>query len=112
MRRIALLIIFLLLCFAAGAAAENIQPAPAETYECGDYAYILLEDGSAQITKYRSASWEIQIPGELDGHPVSSIGDWAFAFSDNPAYIMIPEGITSIGNNAFYDCESLSLIHI
>ena len=110
MKRIALLMISLLLCFAAGAAAENTQPAPDETYECGDYAYILLEDGSAQITKYRSASWEIQIPGELDGHPVSSIGDWAFAFSDNPAYIMIPEGITSIGDYAFGVCDSLASI--
>ena len=75
MKRIAWLVISLLLCFAAGAAAENIQPVPDETHECGDYAYRLLEDGSAEIISYAGAALELEIPGELDGHAVTSIGD-------------------------------------
>lgn len=59
MKRIALLMIPLLLCFAAGAVAENIQPASNEMYECGDYIYILMEDGTAAIINYiaRLRNW-------------------------------------------------------
>lgn len=68
MKRIALLMIPLLLCFAAGAVAENIQPASNEMYECGDYIYILMEDGTAAIINYIGAASELEVPGEIEGH--------------------------------------------
>lgn len=109
MKRIALLMISLLLCFAAGAAAENTQPAPDETYECGDYAYILLEDGSAEVTGYAGAASKLEVPGELDGYPVISIGDSAFWECKSLTDITIPDSVTSIGDSAFYGCNSLIL---
>ena len=108
MKRIAWLVISLLLCFAAGAAAENIQPVPAETYEYGDYAYRLLEDGSAEIISYTGAALELEIPGELDGHAVTSIGDFAFSWCGSLTGITLPDGVTSIGNSAFRSCFSLT----
>ena len=108
MKRIAWLVISLLLCFAAGAAAENIQPVPAETYEYGDYAYRLLEDGSAEIMSYTGAALELEIPGELDGHAVTSIGDFAFSWCGSLTGITLPDGVTSIGEAAFYSCGSLT----
>ena len=36
---------------------------------CGDYAYQLLEDGSARITAYTGDATELAVPAELDGHP-------------------------------------------
>ena len=108
MKRIAWLVISLLLCFAAGAAAENIQPVPAETYEYGDYAYRLLEDGSAEIMSYTGAALELEIPGELDGHAVTSIGDFAFSWRGSLTGITLPDGVTSIGEAAFYSCGSLT----
>ncbi len=108
MKRIAWLVISLLLCFAAGAAAENIQPVPAETHECGDYAYRLLEDGSAEIISYTGAALELEIPGELDGHAVTSIGDFAFSWCGSLTGITLPDGVTSIGNSAFRSCFSLT----
>ena len=108
MKRIAWLVISLLLCFAAGAAAENIQPVPDETHECGDYAYRLLEDGSAEIISYTGAALELEIPGELDGHAVTSIGDFAFSWCGSLTGITLPDGVTSIGEAAFYSCGSLT----
>ena len=45
---------------------------------CGDYDYVLLEDGTASITGYHGSAAELSIPEELDGRRVSSIGDYAF----------------------------------
>ncbi|MDY2656375.1 MAG: leucine-rich repeat protein [Candidatus Limiplasma sp.] len=112
MKRIALLMISLLLCFAAGAAAENTQPAPDETYECGDYAYILLEDGSAEVTGYAGAASKLEVPGELDGYPVTTIGDSAFWECKSLTDITIPDSVTTIGDSAFGWCDSLTDITI
>lgn len=44
----------------------------------GDYRYILLEDGTAEITRYNGKTPILVIPSTLDGHSVISIGDEAF----------------------------------
>ena len=108
MKRIALLMIPLLLCFAAGAVAENIQPASNEMYECGDYIYILMEDGTAAIINYIGAASELEVPGEIEGHPVAYIADGAFYQCDSLTSITLPDGVTSIGNSAFNWCDSLT----
>ena len=108
MKRIALLMISLLLCFAAGAAAENIQPASNEMYECGDYLYILMEDGTAAIINYTGAASELEVPGEVEGHPVAYIADSAFYQCDSLVSVTLPDGVTSIGNSAFRSCFSLT----
>ena len=43
---------------------------------------------------------------------VTSIGDNAFQGCYSLTAINIPDGVTSIGNNAFYDCYSLTAINI
>ena len=108
MKRIALLMIPLLLCFAAGAVAENIQPASNEMYECGDYIYILMEDGTAAIINYIGAASELEVPGEIEGHPVAYIADGAFYQCDSLTSITLPDGVTSIDNSAFNWCDSLT----
>ena len=108
MKRIALLMIPLLLCFAAGAVAENIQPASNEMYECGDYIYILMEDGTAAIINYIGAASELEVPGEIEGHPVAYIADGTFYQCDSLTSITLPDGVTSIGDSAFYSCGSLT----
>ena len=110
MKRIALLMIPLLLCFAAGAVAENIQPASNEMYECGDYIYILMEDGTAAIINYIGAASELEVPGEIEGHPVAYIADGAFYQCDSLTSITLPDGVTSIGESAFSWCGSLASV--
>ena len=110
MKRIALLMIPLLLCFAAGAVAENIQPASNEMYECGDYIYILMEDGTAAIINYIGAASELEVPGEIEGHPVAYIADGAFYQCDSLTSITLPDGVISIGESAFSWCGSLASV--
>ena len=57
-------------------------------------------------TKYTFAIEKVIIEG------VTSIGEYAFYESSNLKSINIPEGVISIGNNAFDECSSLSSINI
>lgn len=50
----------------------------------------------------------IEIPGSIDGYPVSSIGVNAFEDCWNLAEVIIPDSITNIGDNAFNGCTNLS----
>ena len=108
MRRIALLLTLLLLLCCAVAAAEE-EPATIVD-STGNYEYILLEDGSAEIVDYVGSAEEPEVPAELDGHPVTSIGDEAFSGCDCLTRVTIPGGVISIGNGAFSECDNLSSI--
>jgi len=50
----------------------------------------------------------INIPESIDGYTISSIGDNAFLDCNNISYVLVPDSVTSIGNNAFSGCSSLS----
>ncbi|MDD6405738.1 MAG: leucine-rich repeat protein, partial [Clostridiales bacterium] len=47
---------------------------------------------------------EIVIPSEIEGMPVTGISDYAFNGCDGLTSITIPEGVTSIGDEAFSGC--------
>lgn len=48
------------------------------TVTSGNYEYTVLDDGTAQITKYNGNDAELTIPTDLDGKKVTSIGDYSF----------------------------------
>lgn len=58
------------------------------------------------------ATTEIEIPAEIEGIPVTVIGEAAFASCRSLKSITLPDSITSIENNAFYLCERLKSITI
>ena len=70
-----LILISLALLMIGFAAAQAEEPA---VYTSGDYEYVLLEDGTAEITEYTGNASTLEIPAELDGHTVTSIGKRAF----------------------------------
>ena len=43
---------------------------------------------------------------------VTNIGDYAFYDCDNLTAVNIPEGVTKIGNSAFYSCDNLTTVNI
>lgn len=61
------------------------------------------------------AETEIVIPAEYGGLPVVAIrgqyGTGAFARSDMTS-VTIPDSVTEIGNNSFYNCTFLTAVHI
>lgn len=80
----------------------------------GNYQYIVLDDGTAKITKYKGSVAELTIPSEIDGYSVTSIGNRAFYFYDcySLTSITIPDSITSIDSYAFYDDIPLTEISV
>lgn len=78
----------------------------------GDYGYELLSDGTARITEYTGSAAELSVPGVLDGHAVTRIGDYAFARCVSLARITIPEGVTALERCAFYSCQSLESLSL
>ena len=103
-----LLTFCLLAAFFIPAYAEDEQT----KIHSGDYTYILLEDGTAEITKYSGKEKNLSIPSELDGFTVTSIGNSAFAECRELVWLTIPDSITTIGNWAFYCCFHLSCVII
>ena len=109
-----LLAVLLALClvipcaFAEEDSAETPEP---ERYTCGDYAYILLGDGTAEIVGYTGCEKSLTIPDSLDGIPVAGIGENAF-FCNPLQEITIPDSVRSIGTKAFSHCYCLTEITI
>ena len=97
------LLVALLFCFALPCVAEE---GPA-VYTSGDYQYMLLEDGTAEIKKYIGEAAEIEIPAELDGHVVKNIGAQAFDACENLVSVSLPNNIEFIELGAFYNCSNL-----
>ena len=90
-------------------------PALAEEGEeltCGDYTYVLLEDGGARITGYDGEDAELTVPAELDGHPVREIGNDAFYGCESLTAVTLPIGLTSIGENPFRSSDLLAKINV
>lgn len=79
----------------------------------GLFTYEVVDGSSIAITGYpRSATGSVVIPEELEGKPVTSIGNSAFWGCENLTEISIPNSVKYIGDFAFYTCYSLTNIHI
>ena len=103
----------LAVCIVSASAEDVAQTAESEIHKSGDYSYIILEDGTAQITHYSSERInDLIIPAELDGVKVTAIGDNAFFGCDSLISLTIPDNITTIGDNAFAMCSSLTSVRI
>lgn len=75
-----------------------------------DLSYTENHDGSGiVITGYKGTQTAFQIPEEIEGKPVTEIGDEAFAESELEK-VGLPEGVTFIGTRAFFNCQKLNFI--
>lgn len=86
-------------------ATDNVR---AETY--GDFEYT-VSDGTVKITKYVGSGGSVTIPSEINGMPVTSIGERVFYYCSKLTTIDIPDSVTSIGSRAFYECSYLTNIN-
>ncbi|MDD5793040.1 MAG: hypothetical protein PUD22_10690 [Erysipelotrichaceae bacterium] len=69
--------VFTITSFTASAAETNSEVA-GEFYASSDFEYNVLDDDTAKITEYTGKSTVVEIPSEIDGYTVTSIGFQAF----------------------------------
>ena len=105
MRKLVAVIIVLLYC-------EGF----AGSVQIGEYTWSYsITDGQAVILGVSPNTGNVQIPDTItDGgeeYQVTSIGDNAFQFG-TLTEVIIPDGVTSIGVQAFYDCSRLESVAI
>lgn len=77
--------------------------------DSGDFSYYVKEDGTLEISSYKGKGGQVVVPAQLDGKYVTKIGDQAFEREDIES-VIISEGITEIGNSAFYLCMKLKSV--
>ena len=118
---------------AVTAFAEDTSSSTGGTASDGTDTYkyeYTVNDGNATITKFLgpvgSANpnfYDIKIPSELGGHPVTGLGEYSFAANPydghqgNPLCskirsVTIPQSVTSIGYYAFEGCTNLNPLTI
>ncbi len=74
-----------------------------------DYEYIIHEGSTIEITKYNGSDSEVVIPTEINGKPVTAIGEVAFYDCTSLKSVTIPMSVTSIGDRAF-SCKKIVVI--
>ncbi len=85
------------------------DPGPRQVFSSGDYDYVILEDGTAELVGYYGSEIEITLPTSLDGILVSSVGEYAFRGEDFSA-VFFPYGYKRVGNGGFAGCTTLSRV--
>ena len=84
----------------------------------GDLSYARIdedEDGTfdyIEITACDTAVTEIEVPSEIEGLPVASIGVHGFSACRSLETVVLPDTIIKIGNCAFFACKSLKNINL
>ena len=93
----------------------SLLPAYAVTeYRSGIFTYALRTDGTAEITgvTFEEGQTRLDIPEQLDGHTVTSIGYYAMGNYADLQSVTLPETLTEIGNGAFSRCRALTDIKL
>jgi len=72
--------------------------------------YILFDEGSGEIYAYEGNITSADIPAEINGVAVTSIGGWAFEYCYSLTSVTIPDSVTRINAYAFYGCYALESV--
>ncbi|MBR6186285.1 MAG: leucine-rich repeat domain-containing protein [Clostridia bacterium] len=78
-------------------------------YEFGDDAAFLIgfSGKNAFVMGYEGTPTKVDIPSEVEGHPVTEIGKSCFAKCDSLESLTLPATIRKIEEKAFYGCPNL-----
>ena len=95
----------------AGFQPSALTASAEETGTYGDLTYTKY-DTYVEISKCDKNAETVEIPAEIDGLPVTTIGGYAFYKCTSLTSVTIPDSVTSIGNYAFYECTSLTSVTI
>ena len=95
------------------ALALALLPTVALAYEVeGEWQYEVT-DGQATITKYTGSATMVNVPDTIGGYPVVTFGGGGRVFSyGNPTAVVLPEGVKTISEAAFYAEDELVSVTI
>ena len=82
-----------------------------EIRENEDFIYVRGDQG-IHILKYTGNKAEVEIPGKIDGVPVTAVDEAAFQNNRCVRRIILPATLKSIGGRAFSNMDSLESIQI
>ena len=125
MKKTALLLLTVVLCLSlsscdkilnmakSAVTGEEVSKPPEDfiaTIEGDEYTYELYND-YVKIMEYVGEDVEVEIPPEIDGKPVTTIGTLCF-FEKPIESVTIPESVKIIENSAFYYADALKTVTI
>lgn len=87
-------------------------PVSSEAEKIFDGFVYVVEDDGIKITECLKYDEQIIVPEQIEGKPVTVIGDDAFYQHKNMVSITLPDSVTSIEGAPFYRCYSLAKINI
>ena len=85
----------------------DATPVDGKELQSGDFKYVVLSDGTIEITKYTGNDDEVTISSTYDGYDVSRIGASAFEGCTTVEEIIMWPDVIVIGEAAFKGCTEL-----
>ncbi len=79
-------------------------------YQQSDFNFDVT-DGEVIVTRYIGSASSVTVPSELGGYPVVGIGYNSFKDTEVTS-VVIPNGVTWIGDDVFYNCINLTSVTI
>lgn len=89
--------------------AVTIPAAADSELSYGDFCY-KISGTELIITKYKGNDSYVVVPDEINGKPVTIIGERAFAGNETLEYISLPNKLEKVLAGSFYDCTNLQTI--
>ncbi|MDO5558289.1 MAG: leucine-rich repeat protein [Oscillospiraceae bacterium] len=71
-----------------------------------------VRENEIRIIRYTGSDTILDIPDEIDGIPVTSIGQSAFLFNNTIEKLYIPDSVVMIEKNAFDSCTALTSVRL
>ena len=99
------------------AEEEEGQEEELEAYvgESIDYEYTIDAEGNVRLDHFKPAdSYEgaVTIPSEIEGHPVTRVGNGCFMSAKGITSIKIPSSLSDVGVSSFFDCDALEYFEV
>lgn len=101
--------ILLVLCFLA------VYPVSGEVWTDANkriWRYWISNGGACLQACVSPVEGELDVPREINGYPVTDIGELAFAWCSRLTGVTIPEGVTNIMESAFERCPRLARVRL